>query len=146
MTNLELTSRGSIVGAIWIGTSDTGLAFPEVGWSDFPVALLSTWIPALRRLSSRGQAAECHFMDGPYHFTVSSGDTGDWRVACFESREAPSVTNAVAEWSTTADALLESAVSAGMSTLGHCDTRGWWNDETDRLRQALSFADPERAN
>ena len=121
LTNIELTPRGSVVGAIWIGASDNGLAFPEVGWRNFPVALLSTWIPALRRLSARGQTAECHFMDGPYHFTVSSGDAGDSRVACFEAREAPSVTNAVAEWSTAANALLESAVSAGMSILGHCE-------------------------
>ena len=146
MTNIEQTSRGSVVGAIWIAAGEGGLAFPEADWSDFPVLLLGTWIPSLRRLSGRGHAAECHFMDGPYRFTVSAANTGHWRVACFEAREAPSVTNAVAEWITAADAFFESAVSAGKTVLGYCDTRGWWNDDTDLLRQALSFTDPDRAS
>ena len=85
-------------------------------------------------------------MDGPYRFTVSTADAGSWRVACFETREVPSVTNAVAEWHTAADAFLESAVSAGKTMLGYCDARGWWNDDTDRLREALAFMDPDRAS
>jgi hypothetical protein len=145
-TNIARTARGAVVGPIWIAASDPGVAFPEVDWSDFPVILLGIWIPALRRLSSHGRAAECHFMDGPYRFTVSTADAATWRVACFETRETPSVANAVAEWFTGSAALLESAVSAGKTMLGYCDARGWWNDDTDRLREALGFTDPDRAS
>jgi len=143
---MSRTALGSVAGPIWVAPNEPGAAFPEVEWSDLPVILLGTWIPALRRLSAGGGAAECHFMDGPYRFTVSSVHAGTWRVACFEIRETPSVANAVAEWSTDADALMESAVSAGKTMLGYCDTRGWWNNDTDRLRQALAFTDPDRAS
>jgi hypothetical protein len=146
LTSIERTAGDSVVGAIWIAAGETDLAFPEVGWSDFPVILLSTWIPALRQLLARGQAAECHFLDGPYHFTASAVDAGRWRLACFEAREAPSVTNAVAEWSTAGAAFFESAIAMGKAVLGYCDARGWWNDDTDRLRQALAFTDPDRTN
>lgn len=85
-------------------------------------------------------------MDGPYRFTVSAADAGSWRVACFEAREVPSVANAVAEWRAAADVFFESAVAAGRTMLGYCDTRGWWNDDTDRLRESLAFNDPDRAS
>ena len=69
---LERRPNGAVVGSIWVGGDTPGAAFPEMDWSDFPVALLATWLPALRRLAARGQTAECHFMDGPYHFTVTA--------------------------------------------------------------------------
>jgi len=46
---------------------------------------------------------------------------------------------------TTPDDFLESAISAGTTVLGYCDSRSWWNDDTERLRTALAFRDPERA-
>ena len=144
-TNIGRTAHGAIVGPIWIGASEPGVAFPEVGWSDFPVVLLGTWIPALRRLSVRGRAAECHFMEGPYRFVVSAAGAGIRSVACFETRETPSVANAVTEWHTSADMFLESAVAAGRAMLGYCDAREWWDDDTTRLREALAFTDPEGA-
>jgi hypothetical protein len=138
--------QGGLVGPIWIAAGDAGGAFPEVGWSDFPVVVLGTWIPSLRRLAARGQTAECRFMDGPYHFTVSTVSNDEWRVACFERREGPSVSNAIAEWSAEAGAFLESALAAAHGVLGYCDARGWWDTDTDRLRDAMAFADPDAAS
>ena len=86
--NLALNSKGSVVGAIWLGDATSGSAFPEQGWSDFSVALLAAWIPALQRLVRRGEAAECYFMDGPYHFGVTVREANRWQIACFEDREA----------------------------------------------------------
>jgi len=143
LATITRDSRGSLSGPIWLAGSEAGVAFPEVAWADSPIALLGAWIPALRRLSTRGETAECHFMDGPYRFTVASADSELWRVACFETREAPSSSNAVIEWNTTPGVFLESAISAARALLGFCDTRQWWSDETERLRTALSFADPE---
>jgi len=138
--------HGTIAGPIWIAGDTRGVAFPEVGWSDFPVALLGGWLPAFRHLATRGQTAECQFMDGPYHFAVTTGIRGDWRVACFERREGPTASNAVAEWITTPHAFIESAVAAGRRILGHCDTRGWWDADTDRLRAALTVLDLDAAS
>jgi hypothetical protein len=145
-TSVVRNSRGVVIGPIWLAGNEPGAAFPEVEWSDFPIALLGAWIPALRRVLTRGETAECHFMDGPYRFTVSRTDSQLWRVACFETREAPRATNAVMEWQTASDVFLESAISAARTLLGYCDSRQWWNDDTERLRAALAFTDPERAS
>jgi hypothetical protein len=143
---IERRPSGTIVGPIWIASDTLGAAFPEVGWSDFPVALLGAWLPAFRRLVARGQAAECYFMDGPYHFTVTAALGDDWRVACFEHREGPTASNAVAEWKTSPREFIDSAIAAGRRILGHCDARGWWDDDTDRLRTALTGWDLDAAS
>jgi hypothetical protein len=142
--NLALSPQGSVVGTIWLGDSTSGSAFPEQGWSDFSVALLAAWIPALQRLARRGETAECYFMDGPYHFSVTVSDASRWRIACFEDREAGArVGHAVLELDTTATCFLGSAITAAKALLGYCDTRAWWNDDTERLRQAVESGIPE---
>jgi len=146
VTRTARDSRGSISSPIWLAGTEPGVAFPETEWSDFPVALLGSWIPAFRRLQARGETADCHFMDGPYRFTVAAANSDLWRVSCFETRDAPSSTNAVLELHTTPGVFLESAISGARALLGYCDSRQWWNDDTERLRTALSFADPERAS
>ena len=146
LDHIARSSHGSIIGPIWIAGGEPGVAFPEVQWSDFPVALLAAWIPALRRLSARGDTAECHFMDGPYRFTVIASAADNWRVACFEARDTLGAANAVTEWRTTPDAFLDSAVTAARALLGYCDARQWWSDDTEQLRTALGFRDPDRAS
>jgi len=143
---VERRPHGTIVGPIWIASGTPGAGFPEAGWWDFPVALLGAWLPAFRRLAGRGEAAECHFMDGPYHFAVTAANPDEWRVVCFERREGPTASNAVAEWTTTPSEFIESAIAAGRQILGHCDARGWWDADTDRLRRALTVLDLNAAS
>ena len=142
MARIERSAAGVVAGPIWIAADGTNVAFPEAGWSDFPVVLLGRWLPSLGRLRDRGQAADCQFMDGPYRFTVASVAPNAWRIACFEGREGPSVSNAVAEWSVDAGAFLHSGLAAARAVLGYCDGRGWWDDDTDRLRAAIAVVDP----
>ena len=85
-------------------------------------------------------------MDGPYRFTVIASAADNWRVACFEARDTLGAANAVTEWRTTPDAFLDSAVTAARALLGYCDARQWWSDDTEQLRTALGFRDPERAS
>jgi hypothetical protein len=146
LKNIARSSSGAVTGPIWLATDEPGNAFPEVEWSDSPIILLANWIPAVRRLFARGEAAECHFLEGPYRFTVGAASAGIWRVTCFETLETPSATNAVAEWGATPDGFLESAISAARMLLGYCDSRSLWNDDTERLRKALEFSDPERGH
>ena len=142
LAEVQRNAAGALAAPIWIASDNANTAFPELEWSDFPVVLLATWIPSLRRLKEQGQAAECHFMDGAYRFVVSRTIPAEWRVTCFEGREQPSVANAVAEWVTPSDAFFASALAAARSVLGYCDSRGWWDDDTDRLRAAMASADP----
>jgi hypothetical protein len=136
--NVGITATGSIAGPIWLSGGVNGAAFPEQGWSDFSVALLAAWIPPLQRLMRRGEAAECHFVEGPYHFVATSKGEHQWSIACFERRDADvRVGNAVLELDATPIEFLGGAITAAKSLLGYCDARGWWNDDTERLRKAV---------
>lgn len=141
--SLELNSRGAIAGRLWISEAESGAAFPEQEWSDLSVALLGSWIPALQHLARHGVAAECYFIDGPYHFGVTAIDNERWWVTCFEDRDAEvRIGRAVLELETTSAAFLGSALVAAKAILGHCDIRGWWNDDTERLRLAVEAGFP----
>jgi len=134
---LAVGPTGAVAGPVWLIDPASGAEFPEQGWSDFSVALLAAWIPALRRLARRGETAECYFREGPYHFSVSARGER-WRVSCFEDRQAETrVSNAVVEFESTAAAFLGSVLAASKALLGYCDARSWWNADTEELRRAL---------
>ena len=44
---------GTIAGPIWLrdGDPDTQADFPEVGWVDLPLAVLTSWVQELQRLN-----------------------------------------------------------------------------------------------
>jgi hypothetical protein len=58
-----ITSTGAA--AVWVVLD--GVAFPEAGWTDFPMVILPWWTDAAIKLL-RGAAGpvEMRFMDGPY--------------------------------------------------------------------------------
>ena len=137
---LERSAHGGITGRVWLrdGDPDVQADFPEVGWSDFPVALLGAWGAELRRLAravpSEGAVARCHVMDGPYAFTVLAEAGGAWRISCLETRrkggDAPSQ-----QWVTDSVSFLQGLHRAARATLAACDARGWWNADTETLRR-----------
>jgi len=143
---LERSASGGIVGRIWLrdGSREVQADFPEVGWSDFPVALLGEWGRALQRLTrvvpSEGASARCRFIDGPYSFIVLVERTGVWRVSCLEERSTGQATeNQV--WVTDAASFLAALHRAIRATLAACDARGWWSDETETLRRLVEGVD-----
>lgn len=139
---LERDARDSITGRVWLrdGSPESQADFPEVGWSDFPVRLLGAWSAELQRLvrtvPSNGTVARCRFMDGPYSFTVHAEQAGAWRIACVEERTEGEHA-AGPSWLTDQAAFLDSVYRAARSVLFICDTRGWWNEETETLRRRL---------
>jgi hypothetical protein len=152
VTALSRNDSGSVVGPIWLRDADPDAQadFPEVGWVDFPVAVLVAWVSDLRRLTSTlpSSAADiaCHFMDGPYYFTVRVERAGGWRVRCFEARErSRRAQRPVHEWRTASSAFLASAVRAARAVLAQCDARGWWSRETEALRRCLESGSRNRA-
>jgi hypothetical protein len=139
---LQRTALGGISGRIWLrdGSREVQADFPEVGWFDFPVALLSGWATELQRLArsfpSDGAVATCHFMDGPYTFTVRGAGGGAWRISCVEERvQAPTV--ACQEWVTDSSSFMAGFHRAARATLAACDARGWWDADTEALRRFM---------
>ena len=137
---LERSAHGGITGHVWLrdGRSDVQADFPEVGWSDFPVALLGAWGSELQRLAralpSERAVATCHFMDGPYSFTVQAEDGGAWRVSCVEGR-ATGADVPIQVWVTDSGSFIQGLHRAARATLAACDARGWWNADTEALRR-----------
>ncbi len=137
---LSRTALGGITGRVWLrdGSQENQADFPEVGWYDFPVALLSAWATELQRLArtlpSEGATAECHFMDGPYAFTVRTAGNGAWRISCVE-RRVQSPDDISHEWVTDSASFMAGLHRAARATLAACDARGWWNDDTEALRR-----------
>jgi hypothetical protein len=139
---LERSARGSITGRIWLrdGCPEDQADFPEVGWFDFPVALLSAWTAELQRFAravpSVGALVRCHFMDGPYSFTVGAEQGGAWRISCWEDRREGRGEPGPA-WITDQASFLDGLSRSGRSTLAYCDSRGWWNTDTEALRRRI---------
>jgi|SRR5215216_1843870 hypothetical protein len=80
LDSVAATRTGSIVGRIWLEVE--GFAFPEVGWHDFPVPILTWWIEVLRELVTQPSDKESlRFMDGP--FEVRLEDCGSRMRASF---------------------------------------------------------------
>jgi hypothetical protein len=141
----ERGAHGTISGRVWLrdGSPEAQADFPEVGWSDTPVSLLSAWTAELHRLAralpATGSIATCHFMDGPYSFTVRAERPEVWRIACIEARTTGS-DNAGPTWLTNRASFLRSLDQAARTVLAHCDARGWWNADTEALRRRLERA------
>jgi hypothetical protein len=151
-TALTRNNSGSIIGPIWLRDADPDAQadFPEVGWVDLPVAVLVSWVSDLQRLTrtlpSSAADTACHFMEGPYYFSVRVERAGGWRVRCFEARErSRRAQRPVHEWRTGSAAFLASAVRAARAVLAQCDTRGWWSRETEALRRCLESGSRHRA-
>lgn len=139
---LERNAAGAITGRVWLrdGSRDSQADFPEVGWSDFPVTLLGAWCAELQRLArtvpANDTVARCRFMDGPYSFTVQAERAGTWRIACMEER-THGAHAAGPSWLTDQASFLDGVYRAARSVLSFCDSRGWWNDDTETLRRRV---------
>lgn len=139
---LARITGGTITGQIWLhdGVLGEQADFPEQGWSDLPLAVLANWVPELQKLArtvpSTGVEVDCFFMDGPYHFVVRVEQPGAWTIRCIEERTRGSHSLGP-EWRTEPGFFLNSLADAGRAVLAHCDARGWWSDDTERLRRAL---------
>jgi hypothetical protein len=129
----EQSKSGAITGPIWIHHEATD--FPERGWSDFPVRILSWWLDAIGNLNRGAKDAVFSFMDGPFEFKVSDGQPGGFRVQLIERRlDTQSI---VLEFGVSLQALQTSLHLAAASALVECDRRGWAGQDVENLR---SFA------
>lgn len=127
---LMRTSSGSVVGAIWLRTSqDAKLSFPEEGWTDFPIVVLGWWLSqvesVLRRVSVE---ARCSFMDGPFEFRID----GAGQVLFMERRA--SGTRDLAVSNTSLQEFWQKLNLAASHLVSECDRRGWSDSDVEHLR------------
>lgn len=61
---------GNVTGVIYLDL-DSG-EFPERGWSDFPVIILSWWTETLLQLETERNEVQWRFMDGPYSANLTA--------------------------------------------------------------------------
>jgi len=129
------TSFQTIAGEIAVRVGSH--SFPEAGWSDLPVALLSGWTHVVAALLSGTESerpARCHFMDGPFWVELEPVDEGSWRVRlidnhCPQRCELDEVV-AVAD-------VVSSLIDSGKLVLRVCEEKGWRNRDTEELRRSL---------
>lgn len=127
---------GAITGPIWL--RHEGIAFPEKGWSDFPVIVLGWWLTQLLALGQGARSALCSFMDGPYDFSVSTEAPGLFRLKL--TQRGAKTNSLVSEFTIDASALRASLLAAAASTLAECDRRGWSGRDVEDLHELHRFS------
>lgn len=78
--SFQLSHSGKLVGGIWLRCDHE--AFPEEGWSDFPIPILTWWLRELADMEQgQKQEGDLYFMDGPYKIRIErAADLAQWRV------------------------------------------------------------------
>ena len=111
--SFQLLTSGKLAARICIRSEDA--VFPDEGWNDFPIPILTWWLRELSETDHRlGGKCDMYFMDGPFMFTAeATSDPWLWRVTCVrrlmkESRQ---------EWGIFRRDLLESAIKSAADTV-----------------------------
>jgi hypothetical protein len=127
LESLRRATSGAVTGQLWLEVevaADECVAYPEAGWWDFPVPVLTWWLDALASLGAPS-VATCRFMDGPHVFTVEEVDARlklqNDRWSCASTRPA-------------FDGVLR---GAALAVLAECDRQGWSSRDILDLRRAV---------
>jgi len=131
MTAFDQAKSGRITGPIWLRHKD--IEFPERGWNDFPVIVLSWWLRNVTHLAD-GTTALCHFMDGPFEFNVSKVGSGLCQVQLVEQRAHTS--KLLSEFMADESEFITALRTAAGTVLSECSRRGWTGQDIERLRES----------
>jgi len=130
----DRAKSGLVTGPIWL--RHEGADFPESGWRDFPVAILSSWLTQLTAVTRGTGEAVCSFMDGPFEFKITNERPGVLRLQFVErgiDDERP-----IEGFSVPASTLHVTLHAAVATTLSECARRGWSSTEVENLRALAS--------
>ncbi len=130
--SLERSPSGSITGGIWVQVG--GVAFPEEGWSDFVVVILTWWSDALCALMSSPRTdAELLFMDGPFALHAMSHQDRIYLAAvdrrCGENVEARANADIAV--------LRQEILRAAGLVMEAIRTKNWTSRDIDELVRAM---------
>jgi hypothetical protein len=127
--NMSRGAMGSITGPVFLRFE--GGAYPEEGWSDFPVVILGWWLEGITGLLNDGSKSfSGRFMDGPFEFTVRRTTSQMAEVSWRSSQAAPKTVDV--------SLLLQSLAAAGASVAHACRRNGWQSPDVDALELAVA--------
>ncbi|WP_409300525.1 hypothetical protein [Peribacillus sp. SCS-155] len=129
----SLENQNNILGNIYF-VVDYYRYFPEYGWSDFVIIILSWWIKSIKGLivSEVGSSYEFDFMDGSPVVLAKKIDTKNAEMLFCSTRskiEFRAVCNIVE--------LRESLLSVSRKVLRTVKRNDWNNDETEQLNDLI---------
>jgi hypothetical protein len=136
LSSLKASSNGTVTGEIWF---DEDFAFPEAGWSDFPIEVLTWWLELLAKLAS-GQlsSGQVSFMDGPYR--VRAAVAGDMlRLDFLSEHLRVSGGSRVTSFANT----VKHSIDITAALLDECRRRKWTSPEIDNLQLALKTVESQ---
>jgi hypothetical protein len=111
----------NITGVIYIELGN--IAFPERGWNDFPVVIVTWWLQALIKLLAGTPSEQTFlFMDGPFEFRVASTGGPTWNLQCIARG---SHDTCVLDAEVDASAFATALVHGAREIVRACSERGW---------------------
>ncbi len=129
---LRRSAKGSITGTLFVEVG--GQAFPESGWSDFPVVVLGWWLRAVLALQKTNAPASCMFMDGPFECELMAAGPGSWALRLLESRA--DAVRVVRDGRVGSETVLVALRVAADAVIRSCKERGWSSADVDELHSA----------
>ena len=122
---------GPVTGVIFFDLET--LQFPSIGWSDFPVVLVSWWLGAALQLTSSPKTERfLEFMDGPYRVSVQSAGAQDWLLRFIDEHGSGEVR---AEWKGPSRDVVKQLLSSANLIDRTCTAHGWESPDLSKLRQ-----------
>ena len=128
------TEGGLVYGGLHVQIED--VRFPDARWTDFVVVVLAWWCRALARvLEGEKGPVKVRFMEGPYLVNVGPMAEDSIRLELVEAGLKPYIRY---DGDVSSSHLIESLLSAAVSTLSECKAHSWWSSDADELAEAMS--------
>jgi len=134
-SSVERTHGDHIDGRIWIDIDGEG--FPDVGWWDFPLPVISACVDAiLVLLGPKAKSERIWFYDGPRAARFEVEGPTAWRVSGLDTQ--PKMHRVRLAATVDPSRLVASTIAAGDTLLRICREQGWESDKSKNLANGLA--------
>lgn len=130
---LEMSqTSGNIVGEIYLNVD--GKVFPDKGWSDFIVIILTWWIEAISKVNTKRKfdSFKLTFMDGPIFIKGYVHSDGNTELEF--TRERMSKNEIIFTTVCNISQLKISTIKAAKCVIEQVDKNGWDNADIKKLK------------
>ena len=132
--SLNRSTHGQIAGIVYAMVD--GIPFPERGWSDSVVVVLSFWLEALNSLvTGVSDSASLRFLDGPFRIDMKRSASGVHLIAVDSRRQDVGVS----ELDIDLEGIRTQTVRAASQVLCACSEKNWWSPDIDHLVQLANY-------